>query len=171
MRLSEAMAPAFDGKVGYETGVYIRRELARESKDMIRQLARDIGAPLSNEHIKQLHVTVFYGKNQKPPSDLILKENEVKVNIGDLALYDDGKALVVKLLGAQELEQRHKYMRSLGLEHSYPEFNPHVTLTYWYDELMDYQRERIGEILNGNKQHGHEGHKLILEGEILAQAK
>lgn len=76
---------------------------------------------------KDLHVTLMYDRENPilfhPGAPIQL---EATVNSGAL-FGDDANTLVLKL-NSQGLIARHKYLRQMGYRHSYPEYEPHMTI-------------------------------------------
>jgi len=101
------------------------------------------------------HCTLIYSKDTSLcPEDSLQKLNSVGINYPILAgvssfdVFDDGeKAALVAKLNSVTLHKLHDVCRGIGMKHSYPEFNPHVTLRYGMkpDEAHAY-----AEYLNGN---------------------
>jgi 2'-5' RNA ligase len=64
-------------------------------------------------------------------------------------LRTGGNCLVLEL-SSPEIEELHEYARSLGCTHDYPEYTPHVTLTYAWpsDQLPDMDLGNINLIFD-----------------------
>ncbi len=99
--------------------------------------------------IHDLHVTVVYSRqpclavNELNPSLPIMASGE---KFDQFDNPDGSKCLVLRLKGSR-LEELHNMCRDLGAEHDYPEYNPHITLSYDYpgtipnDSILDYFKD------------------------------
>lgn len=93
---------------------------------------------------KHQHATLIYSEGTKVQEGKIKKllskfNGEIEVYIDCVGAFDalpkDGErdeklcTIVVKLK-SQILNEIHEKLKSIGLKHSYPEFNPHISLLY-----------------------------------------
>lgn len=65
---------------------------------------------------------------------------------------NEGKAAVVMCVSHPFLQTMHDSLKTLGMEHSYPEFKPHITIAYDVDLDEAYEvRDRLRDwLVNGN---------------------
>ena len=80
----------------------------------------------------EVHCTVTYSR--KPCPDLANYEPKMPVSarVQGFRMFPmrTGGICLVLELDSQDIVELHKYARSLGCSHDYPEYTPHVTLTY-----------------------------------------
>jgi 2'-5' RNA ligase len=94
---------------------------------------------------KDQHVTLIYSKETSVPLNNIASVIKnfpviVKANVSGVAAFDslpkeDGsrdvkECTIVLKLKSEVLNKIHKQLKSAGLEHSYDEFSPHISLLY-----------------------------------------
>jgi len=105
----------------------------------------DIEEPVSGESPPKgdYHCTLMYSKGSAVDTKSILKaineagfqkDYKCTVTAADCFDADDGgKSCVVLKLDIPEFHKLHKFLKTLGLDHSYPKFAPHVSLRYNMD--------------------------------------
>ena len=86
---------------------------------------------------EEYHVTLMYDA-QNPMIDKDTPENvEYRARVGELTIYGDAgsrwESIVLKL-DSPDLLNRHNFLLRKGYRHSYPTFNPHLSLKYMPDE-------------------------------------
>lgn len=129
-------------------------EAAERSGNYVSVKAMDPGNVWEEMHINppksgvappagDYHVTLMYSETSKEePSRILdaLKESgfdrEFKPWVESAECFDAddaSKSCIVLRLDAPELDKIHDYLKSFGLVHSYPTFEPHVTLRYNMD--------------------------------------
>ncbi|ABD27154.1 conserved hypothetical protein [Novosphingobium aromaticivorans DSM 12444] len=120
--------------------LYVHRKLLNggELIDWAKAQGFDVTVPAD-----QLHVTVLYsraavdpmamgeGWSSDPDGGLVIKAG------GPRALERFGEGAVVLQFASWSLQSRHDEMVRAGASHDYPEYLPHVTLTYQAPEGID----------------------------------
>lgn len=133
----------------HKSGSYVDMRLDDKSKDKIGDLIRDIGLDNPTPRDK-LHVTLMYSKK---PSSKFYERSEKSVKVGNkysLQWFGENKdALVLVLEDADDLHKRHSELKAYGMEHSWPDYSPHVTLAYKQDSevgLPDMREYNLGSL-------------------------
>lgn len=120
--------------------LYVHRKLLNggELIDWAKAQGFDVTVPAD-----QLHVTVLYsraavdpmamgeGWSSDPDGGLVIKAG------GPRALERFGEGAVVLQFASWALQSRHDEMVRAGASHDYPEYLPHITLTYQAPEGID----------------------------------
>jgi len=99
---------------------------------------------------KDLHTTIIYSRTPIPEvaqhnmDSTELKSRGWKFSPKSLELFSsssekDDKSLLVMLLGAPELINLHNELVKTGATHDFPEYIPHVTLSYDVPANYDWQ--------------------------------
>lgn len=109
--------------------LYAYRSVQWESAEKLRDWAHEQGI-VTLLPIYDFHVTLVYSKSpflwdyeDRNPETLIIKGGERSVEV----FGDD--ALVLRIT-SPELETRYKELIAMGAVSDYPEYKPHITLTY-----------------------------------------
>ena len=90
------------------------------------------------------HCTLMYSKTTFMDPALVLKEltkfdGELVAAVTGVDCFDSppkegsrdpAKSCIVLKLDCPQLVHAHNHLKAIGLQHSYPEFSPHVTLLY-----------------------------------------
>jgi len=81
---------------------------------------------------QELHCTLVYSRKPSPGLVDFQPDFPVKAQIVGFKIFPTqaGTNCLVLELDSAEIQELHKYARSLGCTHDYPEYTPHVTLTY-----------------------------------------
>lgn len=123
-------------------GIYVCAIPSLESKETIIQLAKQYDDTLEVDADK-LHTTIMYSSKaplvssvdslmENMPEDLLEGETEID-NISYHKGHDDRFYLVLNL-NIMNLQNVHNMFNTIGAKHSYPEYNPHVTLWAYTDQ-------------------------------------
>ncbi|AUM58489.1 RNA ligase [Proteus phage phiP4-3] len=116
------------------TGTYVGAKFSGVTLDAIEQLQRDLKVPFPVPREK-LHSTILYSRK---PVDYIPNSGSFKLsNQGKLDTFvsQSGKRCLVLKYESEYLQQRHDYGMIIGGTHDYPEYTPHITLSYDIGEL------------------------------------
>ncbi|CAM0099488.1 RNA ligase [Vibrio phage K567] len=109
-------------------GTYVGIKLDESSKqELVRlQTSLRLANPLDPD---KFHVTVLYSRNQidVPAVDTTFVAT---IEYIDCWKTQDGKHAVVAKMKCPELVARHEDLISIGGTHDYPDYTPHVTLSY-----------------------------------------
>ena len=119
-----------------EKGTYAGVRLSDDDSDYIVELCKELELPNPITK-KDIHITLLYSRKYHP--EYIPEENleewcyPWKFHIFET--FDKKRALVLKLK-SDYLENRHKYlMDKLDATYDYPEYIPHITLSYDIGEM------------------------------------
>lgn len=103
---------------------------------------------------RNLHCTLVYSEGIKVPDDLAAR------NVDPSQVYwsypqefqawtdHEGNKIIVLTLESSELQEVHEKWLDLGARHSFPDFNPHITLTKPLEGLTDQQVEHTASMFN-----------------------
>jgi hypothetical protein len=124
------------------SGFYASLTLSQQSQVMLKELCSILGLPYTEED--ELHVTLMYSPDNVP-SIINMPKLPCTGLTAALDIFGaDSDALVLKL-NAPYLEQIHEDLLKAGCQHTWPEYQPHVTLankvpidkgTFKYANLM-----------------------------------
>ena len=120
--------------------LYVQRKLLNAAE--LIKWARDNGFT-STLPASDLHVTILYSRTEVDPMKMgrDWSENEkgqIIVRPGGPRMVEKlGESAVVLRFTSPDLEWRHRHMVEAGGSHDYPEYQPHVTLTYAVPEGLD----------------------------------
>lgn len=117
-----------------KTGVYVSAIFTPETVHNLTQWSVDnlIEKPLDPS---KYHSTILYSRKTVPSAQDIVNSmsTEFEFSASNFSLFDGStpelKCLVVEL-NAPELKQLHQKLKDAGGTHDFPEYNPHVTLSY-----------------------------------------
>ncbi len=110
-------------------GLYVAAKFSESTLDALEELQRSLKLPNPVPRDK-LHTTIVYSRVNVP----------YKVASGSFEIADKGKldvfktqsgdrALVFKM-ESDYLHARHLYAKALGATYDYPDYQPHITLSY-----------------------------------------
>jgi 2'-5' RNA ligase len=118
------------------SGVYVCLRPDKATRDHIHQFFKDAEIPgliVPSEY----HVTLMYAPSQDLdkykddiPEDVSADTGPGSAKFGGYALYGENKDCLVMKLDSDMLQRMHKRLRDLGLVPTYPEYSPHLTLSY-----------------------------------------
>lgn len=123
---------------------------------------------LSDKNIKdmisldKLHVTLIHSRDTP---FLDLKRNDIlhEAIITGYKILGDGKwAAMVLMLDSPSLKMRHENLKSHGLNHSYPNYNCHMSIKYQPNPL-DYCKLQSSRLV-GNKLYFRDEYSDTIEG-------
>lgn len=112
----------------FATGLYVAAKFSETTLDEIENLQRELKIPNPVPRHK-IHSTICYSRVNIP---YVCSSGSFEVaSSGKLETWDtkDGKVLVLKL-DSDYLKFRHNYARALGATHDFPDYTPHITLSY-----------------------------------------
>jgi hypothetical protein len=90
------------------------------------------GAPFKPNHSTDFHVTVLYHKHDlpfgvKPPADRVCKGSVTSLQVW---LDHKQRPVLVAYLDSPDLQRLHSELLGEGLQHSFPDYRAHLTLSY-----------------------------------------
>jgi hypothetical protein len=119
------------------SGVYVNVEPDEETRLDIYSFFKDQNIPgliVPDE----FHVTLMYA----PDQELADYEDKIEDDVGEMTatfagydLYSPEKNCLVMKLDSPALQAVHKTLRDLGLVPTYPEYSPHLTLSYQGEDV------------------------------------
>lgn len=109
-------------------GLYAWLTPDEESLLALQRLMRH--CPFKTENLTKLHCTVLYCKGQLPLNVTTPEDRQLPAMVVFLDLWVDhqGDTIVVARLNSEELEDLHNGLKQQGLQHSFDDYNPHITL-------------------------------------------
>lgn len=110
------------------SGLYVAAKFSDYTLDKIEELQRELKVPNPVPRHK-IHSTICYSRVNIP---YVTAVGSFEVaSSGKLEVWDtqDGKTLVL-ILDSDYLTFRHNYARALGATHDFPDYTPHITLSY-----------------------------------------
>lgn len=109
-------------------GLYVCAKFSDLTLDAIERLQRDLKVPNPVPREK-IHSTIVYSRVTVP---YVAASGSFEVaTSGELEVWDtkSGKTLILKL-DSEYLAFRHNYAKALGATYDYPDYKPHITLSY-----------------------------------------
>lgn len=101
--------------------------MAKDIAKRVQELTGD-GIPAD-----ELHCTLMYSVSESDVEESPNDSVHLATVLGmEIMGEGDGRAITVQL-NSETLHQRHDELKSLGLEYSYPEYKPHLSLVYSED--------------------------------------
>lgn len=128
--------------------LYVSRRLINASE--VLAWARKQGIK-GLEEASELHVTVAFSST---PVDWMKMgtswEGELKLPAGGPRVVEPlGDASAVLLFSSSELQWRNQFMRDMGASWDYPEYQPHITLSYEAGQDLSGVEPYTGELVFG----------------------
>ena len=124
-------------KDSHPDGTYIAAQLTKKSQKDLDYFVTEAQIPNAADP-KQYHSTVIYSRKGVPDAKNYKFKLPFKAKIKEWKKFDtqfgkSGKCLVA-IMDSPELEKAHKEIReTYGAQHGYPDYHPHVTVSYDYD--------------------------------------
>lgn len=121
----------------HPNGTYISAKLTKKSQQVLDKFVSDHNIPNAADP-KQYHSTIIYSRKGVPDAKSYKFKLPFKAKVKEWKKFDtqlgkSGKCLVA-IMESPELEKAHKDIRKeYGATHDYPDFHPHVTVSYDYD--------------------------------------
>jgi len=116
-----------------KTGTYCGARFGKNSQERLAKFAEDIDVP-NVIPMNKFHVTILYSRKFLPnfrPEGYYKNPYSAQVESLEIWPSQGGKNCLVLKLDCDGLIKRHKYlMKEHGATFDYPEYKPHVTLSY-----------------------------------------
>lgn len=111
-------------------GTYVAAKFDQKTLEQIKLFQETYGIP--NPVLPEdLHCTIVYSRVKIP---FMTSKESYKASEGAktkvFETRDNKRALVLALVDADGLKQRHEYGNILGATYDYPDYIPHVTVSY-----------------------------------------
>ena len=115
-------------------GTYVAVKFSADTVLRIRDLQNKVGLnnPIS---LEELHATVCYSRNPIHVVPLVGNKIISVHGIVENLKTKDGNVVVLRL-DSPHLVKRHEQLRKLGATHDFPEYLPHISLSY-DDEITE----------------------------------
>lgn len=118
-------------------GTYVGLRVLTPSNLLLRDLCLQNGIPhKASMFDNRLHTTVIYSRKHCP--DIVAIPQKLYVcEFGGYDIFSGqrGENVLVLKLVSQELQDRHNFlMQTHGATYDFPEYKPHVTLSYNYSD-------------------------------------
>lgn len=133
-----------------EKGTYAGLRFGDGDEDKIMSLIKKMGIPnpISREDI---HLTLLYSRKYLP-NYKAAQDTDMWAYPDDFHIFKgfDDKEILVLLLKSDDAHKRHKFlMKEHGATYDYPEYKPHITLSYDVDGYMSLEeiKEKFTSIL------------------------
>ena len=132
-------------KIEGKNGTYCACRYTIESKKKINHWMSENSIPNPID-VEKLHTTVIYSRVEIPIDRIFdalariaIKDIELGIKGFDKFEISPGsnKYALVALLDAEILERFHLTLRTYGATHDFPEYHPHVTLSYNIPDEFD----------------------------------
>ncbi|QHB48307.1 RNA ligase [Acinetobacter phage vB_AbaM_Kimel] len=110
-------------------GTYAAINFADETLDLLQEIQKslDLYKPVPRD---KLHCTIAYSRVKIPYQPQLIGE---QIGVTDkLKVFDTktGERALVILIDSDYLHERFKYAMALGATYDFPDYQPHVTLSY-----------------------------------------
>ena len=120
-----------------KNGKYITLKPDKQSKSYLVSLMDklDLKNPVQED---DLHITLIYSKETtKEADDYKIEQREYTINASHFDLYGDNKDCLVIVIESENLHEKHNYLKDNGFQHSYQNYNPHITIAFNVPEIPD----------------------------------
>lgn len=122
-----------------KTGTYISCSYTRDSENLleewVRRQGQDIPKPLDKQNY---HTTIMYSRKELNLVPYPSFANKYKVRTKGYRLFPSDKGAQFRslalLLEAPELSNYHGALIKAGGTHDFPDYTPHITLSYYANE-------------------------------------
>ena len=110
--------------------LFVGRKVSLESATALRRFAHDLGLE-SALPASDMHLTVLFSKKEVDWHDLVPNRNKVRVSLSHLDMFgEDKNVLVLKVKDYSFLSQRNQYYLDNGGHSDWPDYKPHITLSW-----------------------------------------
>jgi 2'-5' RNA ligase len=132
----------------HKDGTYIEYKLSQKSAEELKNKCEELG--ISNIlDPSTFHTTIIYSRKPCPDAVNFDFPETILATPRHWSMFDTqkgGKCLVLEVNSRSEFEDIHNYMRAnYDAEHGFPEYKPHVTISYDYDK--DKVPDKVPDIL------------------------
>jgi len=134
--------------VKHPNGTYVAAKLSKPSQKQLDQFVIKHNIPNAADP-KQYHSTIIYSRKGVPDVESYPFGLPIKAHVKEWKLFDtkygnSGKCLVA-IMDSPELDDYHYLVRKLyGAQHDYPDYHPHVTVSYDYDGPLPKETPTFG---------------------------
>jgi hypothetical protein len=114
-------------------GIYIARFLDNASIiNLVNFVHKHDITRFTPEAANDLHCTIVYSKGSRPEETVHPVSVPVKAHVKRFEHWPghNGDGYLVAVLESNALQRIHQFWLSMGCEHSFPEYTPHITLKH-----------------------------------------
>ena len=113
----------------FSKGLYVGAKFSESTLDALEKLQRDLKIPNPVPREK-LHTTIVYSRVYVPYK--VASGSFEVANKGSLTIFEtqEGNRALVFELESDYLTTRHNYAKALGATYDFPDYRPHITLSY-----------------------------------------
>lgn len=113
-----------------DKGTYVGIKYSESTSLVIKKIQDDLNLAFPVP-IDKLHTTICYSTVKVPYTTSKDKNFEVGY-LSELKVFEtnDGKRALVAVIDSDWCKERHEYSNIIGANYSYPEYIPHITLSY-----------------------------------------
>lgn len=112
----------------FSTGLYVSAKFSELTLDALENLQRNLKVPNPVPREK-FHSTICYSRVNIPYQPA--SGSFEVANDGHLEIWKHGEyPILVLVLNSDYLQCRHMYARAIGATHDFPDYTPHITLSY-----------------------------------------
>lgn len=136
--------------LGIFPGTYIGRKI-KGSGDAISEIIDAVKIPSEKRLAPDdYHVTVMYAKEQQSATG-VLDGNEVMAQVVGVDVFGKDEDCVVLKLKSDDLLARHRYWNRHGLQHSWDDYHPHITIACeMFPDVSKHYANRVKQYLSDN---------------------
>lgn len=122
----------------FSTPLYVKRNVINYNDVAVWSNANGLNIPKP----EQLHVTVCYSRQSFDWSNIKPIQTNLTILPGNRSIkrLGDGLEGIVLAIHSDHLQTRHRYFKSRGASYDYPNYTPHITLSY---ENYDFQISKM----------------------------
>lgn len=110
-------------------GLYVCAKFNEQTLDNIEALCRELKVPNPVPREK-IHSTILYSRVKVPYVAASGSFEVAETGELDIFVTQEGERALVLKLDSDYLRTRHRYGMALGATYDYPEYIPHITLSY-----------------------------------------
>ncbi len=110
-------------------GLYVAAKFSESTLDALENLQRELKIPNPVPRDK-LHSTIVYSRVYVPYK--VASGSFEIANSGSFTIFEtqDGSRALVLELESDYLTARHNYAKALGASYDFPDYRPHITMSY-----------------------------------------
>lgn len=110
-------------------GLYVAAKFSESTLDALENLQRELKIPNPVPRDK-LHSTIVYSRVYVPYK--VASGSFEIANSGSFTIFEtqDGSRALVLELESDYLTARHSYAKALGASYDFPDYRPHITMSY-----------------------------------------
>lgn len=130
-----------DHKYTHTSGMYVSINPTKPDMNMIKSIVARLNPPFSlDEFSEEAHMTIMYSRGEQPDvNQLEIPENNVIglcVGVEYWAGHNNNGFIVLRLI-SKMASDLHDHILSIGAEHSFKTYDPHMTLVTHASDIDD----------------------------------